>query len=109
MKVIEGQLKINTATEVLDALPRTMCIDGIEIIRKVKISIKLKIESAAKRLEEDERKKEPGIISLGYRVQSNDELSLDYDTVIEILNFWMSQKKVARTNAEPLPTFQRID
>jgi hypothetical protein len=59
MKFVRSQFDINGEDEVLEALPRSMGIDGVDVLQKVKISIALKTEEAVKRLEQETLEKTP--------------------------------------------------
>ena len=109
MKFVRSQFDINGEDEVLEALPKTMGIDGVDVLQKVKISIALKTEEAVKRLEQETLEKNPGSTLGGYTIRDPIGPDLTYDLMIRILSFLISKGKVERTDAEPLPVFRRID
>lgn len=111
MKVVsrlDPEITFNLRREVLDALPRTTHIDGIDLLRKVKDSVRKKIESEHETITAKEiGDKFIGSI-LGNLAKWELYEKLNYDGIMRVLEALVLENKVSREDGE-LPTFQRID
>jgi hypothetical protein len=109
MKIVSTYLEIDFKDEVLESLPRTTRIDGIEVLKRVRASLGLKIRKTAERKSRELLENNPDAISIEHAVEYVNKTALTYDNVIAMLIFLLQQGKVAATYAGPLPVFQRID